>query len=658
MDQEFSHLRGSFSYRPDIDGLRAVAVLPVLFFHMGLGCSGGYVGVDIFFVISGYLITSLIIREMLNDEFTLRAFWERRIRRIFPVAALVTIIVITAGVWILLPDTFRSLGKAGIAQVMMVANFYFWQQDGYFAGPSDLEPLLHMWSLAVEEQFYFLFPMLLLFLMKRGQKTTVWVIILISILSLLLSFHGVIYDKGTTFYLLPARAWELALGALVALLPLRSIGAAWGRQLVALAGLALILWPVFAYDVATPFPGLGAIPPCLGTALLIWVGQSGTTWVGGLLAQRPIVYIGKISFSLYLWHWPLIVYARHLSIYEISLNVRVALLVASLVLAVLSHQFVETPFRRKRIVAKRRQVFKLFGCMSGAMVVAFAAVYFLDGIPQRFRGDTVRFAEISMEMPDDPDINPDFTEFPKVRPKSEDPVLPVLIWGDSHAGRMISAFRKLCEDNGVNGYYATRGSTPPLLGINFLPDETSLAPHNDRVLEVIDRDKIRTVIMIGRWEKYVERGRLSRESPLSDRDATGRPSEDVFRDAVLRTVNALRERDVQVVIMKQVPLQFRSPPSALWMVERFGYDPTKAGVTVAEHKERQKFINSVLDSVVQPGVEVIDPLPLLSHDNGHTKVSEGKRILYMDPNHVSKEGAFLLRPLFKPYFRSSPAVNP
>ncbi|MBL47595.1 MAG: acyltransferase, partial [Roseibacillus sp.] len=406
MDQEFRHLRGSFSYRPDIDGLRAIAVLPVLFFHMGLGCSGGYVGVDIFFVISGYLITSLIIREMLNDEFTLRAFWERRIRRIFPVAALVTIIVITAGVWILLPDTFRSLGKAGIAQVMMVANFYFWQQDGYFAGPSDLEPLLHMWSLAVEEQFYFLFPMLLLFLMKRGQKTTVWVIILISILSLLLSFHGVIYDKGTTFYLLPARAWELALGALVALLPLRSIGAAWRRQLVALAGLALILWSVFAYDVATPFPGLAAIPPCLGTALLIWVGQSGTTWVGGLLAQRPIVYIGKISFSLYLWHWPLIVYARHLSIYEISLNVRVTLLVASLLLAVLSYQFVETPFRRKRIVAKRRQVFKLFGCMSGAMVVAFAAIYFLDGIPQRFRGDTVRFAEISMEIPDDPDINP------------------------------------------------------------------------------------------------------------------------------------------------------------------------------------------------------------------------------------------------------------
>ncbi|MDB4499033.1 acyltransferase, partial [Akkermansiaceae bacterium] len=233
MNQDFSHLKNSFSYRPDIDGLRALAVIPVILFHAGLGFPGGYVGVDIFFVISGYLITSIIAREMIQGTFTFKGFWERRIRRIFPPAFFVTLITVIAGAWILLPLVFRGLAKAGLAQIGMVANFYFWKQDGYFAGPSDLEPLLHMWSLAVEEQFYFFFPLLLVGLMARGESRTRLVLGIIFTLSLLWSFYGVFHFKMATFFLLPARAWELLLGSVLALLPLAKLGSISLRNAIA-----------------------------------------------------------------------------------------------------------------------------------------------------------------------------------------------------------------------------------------------------------------------------------------------------------------------------------------------------------------------------------------------------------------------------------------
>ncbi len=650
MNQDFSHLKNSFRYRPDIDGLRALAVIPVILFHAGLGFPGGYVGVDIFFVISGYLITSIIIREIAKGEFTYRGFWERRIRRIFPPALLVTFVSVIFGAWALLPDTFASLGKAGIAQLTMVANFYFWQQDGYFAGPSDLEPLLHMWSLAVEEQFYFLFPILLVALVKRGEGTTRKVLIAITLLSLIWSLYGVIHFQMATFYLLPARAWELSIGSLLAILPLRSLASSAARTAVALLGLALILWSIFAYDLTTPFPGLAAVPPCLGTALLIYAHQGGPSPIGRLLSLAPVVFIGKISFSLYLWHWPLLVYGRHLSIQEMSPALRISLVAASFVLAILTWMFVETPFRKRKIGAQRPQLFRFFGWATIILIAGFTIIYKADGFPSRFRGETARFAEVNMEISDAKDLKKSFTDFPILLPDSEAKPEPFLIWGDSHGRGMVTLFRAMCEENNTNGYYACRSSTPSILGVNFLPNDASLAPHNDHVLEIIDRDKIRRVIMISRWAKYIHRGKHSRQDPLSDRDSEGRPSEVVFREALAHTIDELRKRDIEIIIMKQAPLQFRSPPSSLWMTQRFGYDPSKTGVTITEHQAHQLEANAILDSLAQPGVHILDPLSILSHENGHTKVHEGNEIFYSDDNHLSRAGVMALKPLFAPYF--------
>ena len=306
MTVDHSRLK-NFTYRADVDGLRALAVIPVVLFHAALGFPGGFVGVDIFFVISGYLITTIIAKEMVQGEFQMKNFWERRIRRILPAAAVMSLFVLIAGACILLPFQFQDLGKSSIAQTLMVSNFYFWQQDGYFAAPSDFEPLLHTWSLAVEEQFYFIFPVLMVFLFKKGRHHLIrWTSILFA-LSFIWSIYGVTHYPSATFYLLPARGWELLIGALIALVPMR-IPKAYGLpQILSWTGFALIFYAYTRYSLSTTFPGLSAAPPVLGTALLIIANRDSLTLPGKILALPPIVFIGKISYSLYLWHWPLLV---------------------------------------------------------------------------------------------------------------------------------------------------------------------------------------------------------------------------------------------------------------------------------------------------------------------------------------------------------------
>lgn len=648
---EFPHLRTKFTYRPDIDGLRALAVIPVLLFHAGFGFSGGFVGVDIFFVISGYLITSLIAREMIDGRFTYKDFWERRIRRIFPPAVFVTILTVLFGYWALMPEPYDQLGKAAVAQVTMVANFFFWQQDGYFAGPSDLEPLLHMWSLAVEEQFYLILPFLLLTLIRRGQKLTYQVLILIFFASLIWSCYGVLFHKKATFFLLPARMWELLLGSLLALLPLRPLKSSSARLICALVGLGMTIPCFFLYDLTTVFPGITALPPCLGTALLIHAHQSGPTVISRVLSCSPVVFSGKISFSLYLWHWPLLVYGRHLSIHEMSATTAAILLVASFLLSILSWWLIETPFRRKKLFGERKRIFRFFIWSTGALAVLFFAVYLLKGFPGRFSGETARFAETSMEEPAVRIIRKTFKDFYLINEDSDEEPQPFLVWGDSHARAIVPLFQELCRKQKTNGYHACRPSTPPLLGVNSLPDDDSIHPHNQLVLKAIKEKKIRKVFLFGRWLHYYNLGKDSQNSPLTDHDSSDRTPAVVFKSAVEKTVFTLREMGVEVIIMKQVPDQARSIPSALWMAHRYGHPLDETGITIKDHLADQAAVNRVFDSVKGEGVIVIDPLEILSLPNKRTMVDRNSEVLYLDDNHLSKAGARALAPLFRDFIR-------
>lgn len=335
-------------YRREIDGLRALAVLPVIFFHAGFDLfSGGYVGVDIFFVISGYLITSILIDEFEKERFSVTKFYERRARRILPALCFVMICCVPfAWMW-MLPSQFIDFSHALLAVSIFASNILFWKKTDYFAADAEENPLLHTWSLAVEEQFYIFFPILLLLLWRFGRCPTFYVILAISILSLLLAEWGWRNAPSANFYMLPSRAWELGAGSICAFLMhwKKQQGA---NEVLSATGLALIVFSIFYYDRDTPFPSLYTLAPVGGTALIILYG-SYSTLVAKFLSTSALVGIGLISYSAYLWHQPIFAFVRIRSLTDPEPELMVTLSIATLGLAYLSWRYVEYPFRKKHL---------------------------------------------------------------------------------------------------------------------------------------------------------------------------------------------------------------------------------------------------------------------------------------------------------------------
>jgi peptidoglycan/LPS O-acetylase OafA/YrhL len=338
-------------YRPEIDGLRALAVVPVILFHAGFAVfSGGYVGVDIFFVISGYLITSIIVNELNEGNFSIVTFYERRARRILPALFLVMFLSIPFALFWMLPSEIADFSQSLVAVSLFGSNFLFWRQDNYFAAAAEEKPLLHTWSLAVEEQYYVLFPLFLLLFWRFGRKPVFVVIVAVAIGSSLLAEWGWRNVPSANFYLAPTRVWEILIGSICAMAQPGRTGQ--HSNLLSGLGLALVGVSIFAFDADTPFPSFYALLPTIGTALVILYGTSGTS-VATLLSGRPLVGIGLISYSAYLWHQPLFAFARIRSLYPPPQWIMLFLAASSIVLAYLSWRFVETPLRNKRMFGRR-----------------------------------------------------------------------------------------------------------------------------------------------------------------------------------------------------------------------------------------------------------------------------------------------------------------
>lgn len=333
-------------YRPEIDGLRAVAVLPVILFHAGVSAfGGGFVGVDVFFVISGYLITTIIWAEIREQRFSILAFYDRRARRILPALFFVILCTIPFAFLWMIPQQQQEYARSIVAVALFLSNVFFWRESDYFATAAEELPMLHTWSLAIEEQFYVFFPLLLLLLARYAARATVPVLFALTLASLALAQVMSGTRPSANFFLIPTRMWELQIGALCALhLATRPVARG---QALSLLGLAMVLASVFAFDDRTPFPSLYALLPTLGTALIILFAGPGT-WVHRLLSLRAMVGIGLISYSAYLWHQPLFAFARIRALDEPGLPVMLGLAALALVLATLSWRFVERPFRRHR----------------------------------------------------------------------------------------------------------------------------------------------------------------------------------------------------------------------------------------------------------------------------------------------------------------------
>lgn len=660
----------NFHYRPEIDGLRALAVLAVVFYHAGISfldgrklIPGGFVGVDVFFVISGYLITSLLIKDLDAGTFTLVNFWERRIRRILPALVVVVLATLAVGWFLLLPDDYALLGKSAFFQAICAANIYYWRiPTGYFAGDLNEQPLLHTWSLAVEEQFYLIVPILLLsiflfpVLRRRG--------VLLSLLgvgmlcSLVLSTYGVSRYPNATFYLLPTRAWELMLGSFVCLLPASTLNQTL-REILAGIALVGIIIPCIFYTSQTLFPGMAALPPCLGTALFIWVaGQATTNIEHGtpgrntlpipcrILATRPVVFIGLISYSLYLWHWPFLAFSTYWD-WKLSLmtrNYRLAMVALSLLLAALSWRFVETPFRKRLYCSSRKSIF-VFGALSISFVAALGTMlHRTAGFPQRLSEEAQNYArsksdwgtfgtEVSVEDVTAGNlIQIGVCATPETNCKW-------LVWGDSHATAALPAFDALLKIQGQSGQAAIYPATPPVLGyfnVNPYLHSSETIAFNNAVFTHLKAHRIPNVILIAYWNRYGDK----------DIDQAGNHP---FSDSLIATVQQIVQAGSRPWILLDVPNHSFDVPRGLAL---FSIHKQDIAALCAKPDPVQGLPDNdprLVSKLREAGAVIIDPRPaFLSEDRSHYVVAIHGTALYKDRDHLSKRGAeTVLLPLLR-----------
>ena len=645
-------------YRPDVDGLRAVAVLAVVFYHYGFWqVPGGFVGVDIFFVISGFLITGIIYREMADGRFTIRHFYERRIRRIFP-ALFAMLTVASVAAWCLLfPVDFEAYAKSLVATAFFAANFEFWREVGYFDLAAALKPLLHLWSIAVEEQFYLLFPAVLFLTGTSSRMRLVAVVSALLIASFVFSVWEIGHSSATAFYLLPSRMWELMLGAIIAIAPLPDLSR-WWREAVAIGGALLIAWAIWTYDRWMLFPGVAAVAPCLGAALVIYAGRQ-TNIVARSLSTKPVVFVGLISYSLYLWHWPVLVFTqialnRALRPWEIY-----ACIALSFALAILSWRFVERPIRKHRGLEWRA----LFGGAAAAIAITAlggAAVASARGVPERLQ------PEIRKILAEERDHEPrmdicfglDAHDVRKGRlcrigsTEADEPSF--ILWGDSHADALLPAVQKVAEENGRAGLFAGTDSCAPLLGV-VRPDAPKCKPFNDAVAKLATKSSIREVILDARWSKNAygtARGEGDWRIFPHDDEGEGtdlHSTEAVFYRGLERTVRKLTRAGKRVVIIASVPEAGYSVPRMMAHLRMDG-DKRKLTHSLSKYLAHQQFIFSALKHMQDRyGANILYPHEILCA-SGKCELSMNDRPLYRDEHHLSVFGAMQLMPLVSQAF--------
>jgi peptidoglycan/LPS O-acetylase OafA/YrhL len=620
------------SYRPEIDGLRALAVISVMMFHAKIALGGGYVGVDIFFVISGYLITALIVRDLQKGTFSFSAFWERRIRRIVPAMSVVVIVVLVAGWFLLLPEGYVALGSSAMALAAVVANIYFWRNtSGYFVNGEEM-PLLHTWSLAVEEQFYLIMPLFLAvaFRLSAHRGRLLLPVVIASMFgSLAASVYAVALFPGAAFYFLPSRAWELLIGSIVALLPGSWIPASWlARETITYVGLACFVVPCIFYSKATPFPGLAALVPSFGAAVIIWANTSRSsdvrlTSVGALLASRPLVFLGLISYSLYLWHWPLLAFGNYWSLWSLSLSSRAGLLALTFLLAILSWRFVEIPFRRRTVFPIRSSLFS-FAVLCFLVVLAFGGfVISTRGYPSRLPAQALLYAQAERDQArhynrKTSDIRRD--ALPRFGATDHTP--SVLLWGDSQAYTLLPAFDTLGKNLKFSGVAITHGARAPLMG-GFLRDDfgrgEDLPEWARAVVDYVAVHKIKDIFLACLWEGYVEnydRGNFTR--------------------AFIETVRALNDAGAKVWVVLQLPSHDAPVAKSLVRSILFGSDNRSWQRTSDEHLRRTEVMLEIERLSKGLDVRFLDPAPLFYDPlTKKYRVEKDGKALYYDQVHIT-----------------------
>jgi peptidoglycan/LPS O-acetylase OafA/YrhL len=645
-----------FAYRPDIDGLRAISVIGVVMFHADLGFPGGYVGVDVFFVISGFLITSLLLDEMNAGKFTFSSFLMRRIRRILPASVVMTATTLLAGYFLLTPVSYSQLASSAIAQTLMSSNIFFWRDVGYFAESADLKPLLHTWSLSIEEQFYIFFPLALAVIhrFKRGWLPAAVLITLT--LSCSLNLIGVHIKPGATFFLLPTRAWELLSGCLVALIPASQSPRRFFDEACGIFGLAAIILPMLFYTKATLFPGLAATLPVLGAVLVIAANRNKQTISGIALSCRPLVFCGLISYSVYLWHWPILAFARHVSV-DLGAGTRIVLALSSVLLGILSWRYIELPFRNSSIL-KLRPITYSFAILSALFLsIISIAIIATGGVKNRFSSSIQQYVE---------DVDWTGSEYATSTPtpigyrlaSSITPMRDFVVWGDSHALAAADLINNSAIKNELSGTaFLAQGNIPiPNLWTEADSAEEikTRTQEVDSVFDYIVKNRIRDVILIARWsamcdgynrtesEQFPERKRFAPLVKDQKQKATPQSATEALARQLQWMISDFTNRGIRVWLVKQIPESDDCFTAKRFLIHKqfpsFNLPAPRSKVTLADHENRQRRIESVFANVNSPLLHYLDPSASFFSDNHYLSLYS-ERAIYRDDDHLTKYGA-------------------
>lgn len=547
--------RPTADHRKDIDGLRAVAVLSVLGFHCGIPwLRGGFVGVDIFFVISGFLICSIIHRDLQSGTFSIAKFYERRAKRILPALSVVLLFCLALAVLVLSPVETRLLGDSALATTLSGSNFLFWHQSGYFDAGSGMKPLLMTWSLAVEEQFYMIFPLIMFLLRKRSKRSLLTILGLLCAISLLISLIAEFTSPSLNFYSPLTRAWELGAGALLAIWqtgrPKEAGSTSWYSEAASAIGLMLILLPILLYLPQTRFPGYEAIPPVLGAVLVI-ASQGGR--VNRALGLAPLAGVGLISYSLYLWHWPLLSFARIISAHPLHTRTTVILMTTAFIAATLSYYFVEKPFRAKT-QARTSAVLLAYACLLLALAGTSSVFSLSHGLP--FRSPELARVEFQANIDrDHPCLVSNFGALSSVcipAASAERPSLAIL--GDSHAEAISNQLRSELVSKGWQLEVLTHGSCAPTNGVTRWTadkDASSCRDFNRQALHyVLGRPDIHVVALLAGWggRTYVADNRTQSPTSQSAEQNTAN-----LKAGVKSEIDALEAGGKHVILLDDFP---------------------------------------------------------------------------------------------------------
>lgn len=553
----------SLKYTPDIDGLRALAVMLVVFNHISISLfSGGFIGVDIFFVISGYLITAIIYKEITEKHFSIGHFYKKRVIRLAPAFFTVLLITSVFSLWMMLPNELLSYAKSIVYSTFLMANVYMRKEvGGYFSTSADEIPLLHLWSLGVEEQFYIFWPLLLLLLVRKTHvKWFIWIVLSFIIFSLFYAEQQILKNADKAYYRMPVRAVEMLLGALVCFLPKLNIHAVLVR-ITTWAALIVLIVCAIQFNEQTIFPGLNALIPCVATATILYCTRIQAN-LNFLLAHPISTWIGKISYPMYLWHWPIIVF---LNIYLVKFTPMIQCFVISIsiILAYFTYKFIELPAKKWLVLPNKKVILMGFLLPSTIFSIFAGLIYVTHGLPDRFDEKVGRqvaaldsaahiLRKSCHDAPKDRTQLPDSSicAFGDVNKSKID----ILLLGDSHANSMVGALDIWAKDANLRGYDPTQSTTPYLPDVkmferkstNVFAENIQFTERNESLTAYIEKTKYSITVITAFFPTY-----LSSKVKLVDGKAE--TNQEVFEQSMIRALTRIFKMSDRVILILDVP---------------------------------------------------------------------------------------------------------